>query len=80
MIVVGDQDLKALDEGKRLQQILEKGMRNPPGTNLEFKQVPTSMQGTKLLPLQNTTADIVKFIVAQVAKSNHPWAERKNPL
>jgi hypothetical protein len=80
MIVVGDQDPKALDEAKRLHQILEKGMRTPPGPNLELIQVPTSLQGTKLLPLQNTTADILKFIDTQVAKSNHPWAERKNAL
>ena len=86
MLVVGEQDPKIYPDVKRLYSALEKTplplMAEAPGKPaLDFHQFATSLQGTKLLAKNfNTTAEILKFIDQQVAKTTHPWADRKGPL
>jgi len=86
MIVVGEQDPKMYPDAKRLYAALEKTplpiMADAPGKPaLDFHQFATSLQGTKLLAKNfNTTAEILKFLDQQVAKTAHPWTDRKSPL
>jgi pimeloyl-ACP methyl ester carboxylesterase len=86
MILVGEQDPKIFPDAKRLYTALEKTplptMAEAPGKPaLDFHQFTTSLQGTKLLAKNfNSTAEILKFIDQQVAKTTHPWTDRKSPL
>jgi len=86
MILVGEQDPKMYPESKRLYQAL---LRTPlpaaadaPGKPaVSFRAYPTSLEGTQLLARNfNSIGEIVKFIETQVAKSVHPWMNRKSPL
>jgi pimeloyl-ACP methyl ester carboxylesterase len=84
MIVVGEQESKAMGEAKRLNQALDRYLpafaKAQGKPSVDFHPVPTSLQGTKLLTTPNLTADIVRFIDQQVGKSAHPWTEYKSPL
>jgi hypothetical protein len=86
MILVGQQDPKIYPDAKRLYSALEKTplpttAEAPGKPAIEFHQFATSLEGTKLLAKNfNTTAEILMFIEKQVAKTAHPWMNRKSPL
>jgi pimeloyl-ACP methyl ester carboxylesterase len=83
MIVVGDQGFKELGEAKRLRQALEHSVPAgaPTGSpKLDYRELKTSLQGTKLLGIGNLASEIAKFIDQQVGKSTHPWTDRKSPI
>jgi len=83
MIVVGDQGLKEPGEAKRLKQALEHSvLANAPAGSpkLDYREIKTSLQGTKLLGVGNLASEIAKFIDQQVGKSTHPWTDRKSPI
>jgi len=83
MVVVGDQGFKEPGEAKRLKQALEHAVpANASAGNpkLDYREIKTSLQGTKLLGIGNLASEIAKFIDQQVGKSNHPWTDRKSPI
>jgi pimeloyl-ACP methyl ester carboxylesterase len=86
MILAGEQDPKVYPETKRLFLALERtplplASEAPGKPALSFRSYPTSLQGDQLLARNfTTTADILKFIDQQVAKTVHPWTDRKSPL
>jgi pimeloyl-ACP methyl ester carboxylesterase len=86
MILVGEQDAKIYPEAKRLFLALQRTplplASDAPGKPaVSFHSYPTSLQGAQLLARNfNSTAEIVKFIDQQVAKTIHPWTDRKSPL
>ena len=86
MILVGEQDSKEYPEAKRLFLALTRVplplLADVPGRPaVSFHAYPTSLQGAQLLAKNfNTTAEILKFIDQQVAKTVHPWTDRKSPL
>ena len=83
MVVVGDQGFKEPGEAKRLKQALEHSVMAgaPPGSpKLDYRELKTSLQGTKLLGVGNLASEIAKFIDQQVGKSTHPWTDRKSPI
>lgn len=84
LLAVGEQDTKDLPEAKRMRQTLDRflpaSQTAASGPKVEYHQYPTSLDGTKLLGATSLSSDIVKFIDQQVAKSNHPWTDRKSPL
>ena len=83
MIVVGDQGFKEPGEAKRLKQALEHAVpaNAPAGSpKLDYREIKTSLQGTKLLGVGNLASEIAKFIDQQVGKSTHPWTDRKSPI
>jgi pimeloyl-ACP methyl ester carboxylesterase len=86
LILAGEQDPKIYPETKRLFLSLQRLplplVTEAPGKPaVSFHSYPTSLQGTQLLAKNFTsTADILKFIEQQVAKTAHPWTDRKGPL
>jgi pimeloyl-ACP methyl ester carboxylesterase len=83
LIVVGDQGTKEPGEAKRLKQALEHAVsvNAPAGSaKLDYREMKTSLQGTKLLSIGNLASEIAKFIDQQVGKSTHPWTDRKSPI
>jgi len=83
MVVVGDQGFKEPGEAKRLKQALEHSvLANAPAGSpkLDYLEMKTSLQGTKLLGIGNLASEIAKFIDQQVGKSTHPWTDRKSPI
>src|SRR5262249_49570056 len=65
MVAVGEQGPKELGEAKRLKQSLEHSVSaNASAGNpkLDFRQLSTSLQGTKLLGVGNLASEIAKFI------------------
>jgi pimeloyl-ACP methyl ester carboxylesterase len=86
LILVGEQDPKVFPESKRLYQALLRTPLPPvsdaPGKPaVGFRTYPTSLEGPQLLARNFTSiAEIVKFIDQQVAKTIHPWTDRKSPL
>ena len=90
LILVGQQDTKAMDEAKQIHRIFEKYHPEPTGDNaidkktLFFGKLGTSLQGVKLLdPKFNVAAIIADFIDRRVVKNDESrewsWRERKFP-
>lgn len=90
LIIVGEQDNKALAEAKRIHGIFERFHPEPTGNNKPDKktlflgELDTSLQGTKLLdPKFNIPAIIDDFINRRLIKSEESrgwyWQERKVP-
>ncbi len=84
MIVVGEQESKAMGEAKRLNQALDRFLPTFAKASgrpcVDFHPAPTTLQGAKLLTMPGMTGDIARFIDQQVGKSVHPWNEYKSPL
>ena len=95
LVLVGEQDNKALEEAKRIHAIFERYHPEPRGdsmtqeekrdaTTLFFFQFATSLQGTKLLdPKFNVAETIAIFVHLRLVKSPESrqwtWRERKVP-
>jgi pimeloyl-ACP methyl ester carboxylesterase len=90
MILVGQQDSKALSEAKRIHGIFERFHPEPTGDDRLDKKtlflggLDTSLQGTKLLdPKFNVAGLIADFVHRRLVKSDESrewtWKERKFP-
>ena len=84
MILVGDEDAKAVQQAKRFEAIFR---RNQPNAEAEkitdrtlfYIPIKTSLQGTKMLGVRalNIEPRIAKFIELRLVNQNFPWKDRK---
>jgi pimeloyl-ACP methyl ester carboxylesterase len=90
LILVGDQEAKAVNQAKRVYDVFERFHPEPVGTDridrktLFFIRLDTSLQGTKLLdPNLNVPEIITDFLQRRLIKSEESldwvWKERKHP-
>lgn len=93
MVIVGEQDRKALQDTKSVHSRVAKFHKDPPSDpedRLKYQdlfkiETPTSLQGTQLLRARglNVNTMIARFIDFRLVRKteDYPkWAERKSPL
>jgi hypothetical protein len=78
MLVVGKEDSRAFSDHRRVRGILERCHANAQEKDLFFGELPTSLQGTKILgvPALNLEEAIAKFIELRLAQENYEWYPR----
>lgn len=83
LLLAGMEDPRSAADARRIYGILEKHRPKledlPPGERtLFFGQLPTSLQGTRLLgvPGLNVESAIARFIEIRLVKQDYPWKKR----
>ena len=85
LIAVGKNDSRSLADANRVNNLLERFRLNPDDIprdqrNLFFGQLPTSLQGTKMLGVEELKLEdaISQFISFRVGNKEFPWRQRSS--
>ncbi len=81
-VLVGSNKRSAVADARRVYQGIERMRNKEEKKSIFVAQIPTTLQGTKLLALKDVNAGerIGAFFQVRVGQQSFPWKERRSPL